>query len=445
MQQKSIYTILFFGLLCIWGWAQDVAYNDSEEISFTKAYDLAYDGDYKTAKDLLLQVLQEKPDNIESLSLLASTYSWSGQFELARGVFNKITSEVRNNRDMWISTVKNELYAKNYATALGLANKALFFLKSDYEVERLREIALMNIKNAKYPELTLYDKGVVLKTKKTKTTQSKAKSVTENNIGDSETKPSDIVAKSPVAIEVLNNRVGIDNSLIIYDQRYDPMVYSSISFRRQTLAGSIIPRLNYSNRLGKNGLQYDLDFYPKFSKRLYAYINYGYSNADIYPNHKVGGDLYVNLPGAIEFSAGGRYINFDTKNVKVITNSLGLYRGNYYLSLRSYVTPRPDNLTRVSGNILVRKYLKDAENYLGLNFGMGYSPELRQLTSKGELLAETLLFIESQRLSFQYQFTGKKNPNIYRTTLGVARQELVFNSGHFFWAVSAGMAYQVKF
>ncbi|MGS0528208.1 YaiO family outer membrane beta-barrel protein [Zobellia nedashkovskayae] len=157
--------------------------------------------------------------------------------------------------------------------------------------------------------------------------------------------------------------------------------YSSISFKRQTLAGSIIPRINYSNRSGANGVQYDLDFYPKFSKRFYAYLNYGYSSSSVYPEHKMGGDLYVNLPGAFEFSAGGRYISYETKNVSVISNSLGHYRGNYYFSLRSYITPLSDNLTKFSGNFLVRKYLKDAENYLGLNVGMGFSPELRQLTS----------------------------------------------------------------
>jgi len=76
---------------------------------------------------------------------------------------------------------------------------------------------------------------------------------------------------------------------------------------------------------------------------------------------------------------------------------------------------------------------------------MGYSPELRQLRNGDQLLAETLLYIESQRISLQYQFTGKKNPNIYRADLGVMRQELIFDSGKYFWAVSAGITYQIKF
>ena len=445
MALKHTYSLLVFGLLCFWVGAQDLAYNDAQDNPYVKAYNLAGQGNHNSARKLLLQELSENPDNLEARSLLARTYSWIGQYDNARSEFNKITSTKRNNRDVWISAIKNELYAREDATALGLVYKALVHLKSDPEVERLKEIALGRIRNKKYPQLAWYNQEAVIKTFEITHSKSKEKFIPKKKEDTETQSTAEIIPKTPVDKEVQNNRIAINNSFTIFDQRYDPMIYSSISFRRQTSAGSIIPRINYSNRLGKHGIQYDLDFYPKFSKRLYAYINYGYSKASIYPNHKVGGDLYINLPGAIEFSAGGRFINTATQNISVITNSLGYYRGNYYFSLRSYITPRPENLTRVSGNILVRKYLKDAENYLGINIGMGISPELRQLTSGDELLAETFLYIESQRLSFVYQFNSKKTSNIYRAYLGVTRQELAFDSGNFFWGVSTGITYQVKF
>lgn len=440
MLLKKIHTILFFGMLCFFGRSQDVAYNDVNETSYAKAHMLAYDGKHKPAKDILIQVVSKNPKNIEARALLASTYSWSGKYAKARDEFNKITSQEKGNSAIWISAIKNELYANQNATAFGLASKALVHLKSNSEVERLRKIAKQRVQNKKHPELGWYNTESPLKTKKT----SKKKKETTSTEKEVEPETS-IEAKTPVAKEALNNRIAIRNAFTVFDQRYDPAIFSSVSLRRQTLAGSIIPRINYSNRNGTNGIQYDIDFYPKFSKRFYAYLNYGYSNASIYPNHKMGGDLYVNLPGAIEFSAGGRHIRFATRNISVVTNSLGHYRGNYYFSLRSYITPKPGNLTSISGNLLVRKYLKDAENYFGINVGMGFSPELRQLISGEELLAETLLYVESQRLSLEYQFTGKKNPNAYRANMGVTRQELAFDSGSFIYGISAGITYQVKF
>ena len=448
MNKKRTYSLLLFGLICFWIRSQDIAYNDAKPTVFENAGHMLYEGNHKSAKELLLQVISKEPDNWEARTLLARAYSWNGEYDKARDAFNKVIAVERNQEAIWVSAIKNELYAKNEATALGLANKALIYLKNSTEVERLKQLALERIMSKEYPALGWYNQESALRTNNVSKKKPKEKTnlpMTTEAISEEE--PSGTIKPiTPVDMDIQNNRVSIRNAFTVFDQRYDPMIYSSVSYRRQTLAGSIIPRVNYSNRLGKNGLQYDLDFYPKFSKRFYAYINYGYSNATIYPNHKLGGDLYVNLPWAMEFSAGGRYINYDTKNVSVITNSIGHYRGNYYFSLRSYITPRPDNLTRVSGNILVRKYLKDAENYMGVNFGMGFSPELRQLTSGDVLLAETLLFIESQRLSFEYQFTPKKkSPNIYRANMGVTRQELVYDSGNYFWAISGGFTYQVKF
>ncbi len=465
MGHKLTYLIIFFSLSGLMGIGQDLAYDDAQSIGFIKAREEASKDNHGLAKDLLVQVVAEHPDDLDAQSLLARTYSWEGQYDKARETFNTLISQEKNSRAIWISSIKNELYAKNTATALGLSNKALIHFKSDNEIERLREIALQRIGNREYPESGWFNQSTELKVFNTESevgendsevrmTESQLKAnnsevgenhsqVNENDPKLSETEA--IVPKTPVDKDVLNNRLAIRNAYTVFDQRYDPIIASSVSYKRQTLAGSIIPRINYNNRRKINGLQYELDFYPKFSKLFYAYLNYGFSKASIYPKHKVGGDLYANLPGAIEFSAGGRYINFETKNVSVITNSLGHYRGNYYFSLRSYITPLPDHLTRISGNLLVRKYMKDAENYMGLNVGMGYSPELRQLTSGDELLAETLLYVESQRLSLEYQFTGKKNPNIYKANMGVTRQELAFDSGNFFWSVSAGFTYQVKF
>ena len=249
---------------------------------------------------------------------------------------------------------------------------------------------------------------------------------------------------SAVASKELKSLLTIRNLYTTFDKIYDPLFFSGIAYQHRTKFGLIIPGINYANRFSSQGLQYELTLYPKFSKKVYAFLNYGYSNASIYPNHNFAGDIYVVLPKNWEISGGGRHVITPTNKVSSITNSLGYYYGNYYFSLRTYITPQPSRLTQLSGDVLVRKYLRDAQNYLGFNFGVGFTPELQQLTSGGELLAETLLFVESQRLRFEYQFTSKTNRHIYETNLSVQRQELVFDSGNFVWGVSAGITYSIK-
>ncbi len=412
MQKKYTYLLLFFVLLSIQGRAQDMAYSGDPDASYFRARDLAFAGNRDEARDTLRAILTTYPDYNDVRGLLASTHSWDGDFDEARRHFNTITSSDRQNKEAWIAAIKNEIYAQDYYIALGLANKALQYLDDDVDIADLRTKALESMGVAKEQKITVIPPDT----------------------------PKDTLEKSN-----LNNSIRIANAFEIFDVVYDPMVYSSIDYRRETNAGPIISRINYGNRFEIQGLQYEADFYPKFSKMFYGYLNYGFSNSPIYPDHKVGAELYSNLPKAMEASLGIRFLDFNSTKAMIYTASYGLYRGNYYFSVRPYVTPGPKNNLSFSGQILARKYLKDGENFFGIRGGMGFTPELRQLRDGDELLAETVLFIESQQLILEYQFTGKNNPNSYLTTLGVNRQELVFDSGTFFWAISAGLTYQVKF
>tara|TARA_R110002051_G_scaffold137916_4_gene210637 strand:- start:63737 stop:65041 length:1305 start_codon:yes stop_codon:yes gene_type:complete len=427
----TILLILFIGIYSTYG--QDV---EKSLPDFNTAYELAYEGKTNSAFTILNSLAKEPLSDNKTSILLASTLSWKGNFDKARLIFNRILSNEKNNREAWISAVKNELYAKNYAIALGLANKGLLSIENDTELERLKILAFEAIHTIEFESKGWYNVDSKVSSKLVNVQHNKKVATVEED-------PS--IRKTPVTEEKLKNRVAVNSSVTFFDQRFDPVTSNSISYKRQTKYGSIIPRLNNSNRVGINGIQLDLDLYPKIAKGFYAYVNYGYSESELFPDHKVGGDIYYNHKSGIEFSAGGRYISFATRDVKSITNSLGYYRGNYYFSLRSFITPSSNQLTKASGNILIRKYLKDAENYMGVNFGVGFSPELRQFTSGDQLLAETLLYIESQRLSFEYQFSSKNEISSYRTNIGVLRQEQSFDPGTFFYSFSAGLTYQFNF
>lgn len=439
---QQTYFLLFLIVLGSKVFSQDLASMNFEDDNFEEAYELAYEGKYNSAKKILVDNPSSTSENLDAQFLLASTYSWNGQYEKARDEFNKILSQDKTKRGVWISAIKNELYAKTNAIALGLTNKALVYIEHDEELQRLMDLALEGVSNTKYAEKGWHNVETNLKSAKALKKQLKNET---KKVSNKKEVAEDEEVKSDEADVEPKNRIGVNNAFTIFNERYDPVIFSSVSFRRQTKIGALIPKINYSNRNGVHGLQYDIDFYPKFLKRFYAYLNYGYSNASIYPSQKFGGDIYMNLPNAMEFSAGGRYLSTRTQTVKAITNSLGYYKGNYYYSLRSFVSPREGNLWSISGNLLVRKYLKDAENFMGISIGMGFSPELQQLIVGDDLLSETVLYVESQRINMQYQFTTKKSPNIYRANLGVSRQELAFDSGNFFFAISAGMSYQVKF
>lgn len=390
--------------------AQEISYTGDPDASLQRAMALAFEGNRVEARDTLTNILTAYPDYTDVRSLLAKTYSWDGNYDEARKQFNRITSEERQHKEVWIAAIRNEMFADNFYLALGLANKALLYLTQDDDLVKLRSEILEKLEGIKEPTT--------------------ASSTSENTVEE---------------VKKYKNSVTLFSSADVFDVVFDPMFYSGLEFMHETSLGKIIPRINYSNRFDIDGIQYELDLYPKISKSLYAYLNYGYSQSEIYPTHRFGGDLYANLPKGVEVSLGARYLSFIESNVTIYTGSVGLYKGNYYFSLRPYVTPRNNNTTGISGILMARKYLKDANNFIGLSGGMGFLPEFRQFLANSKLIAETVLFVESQQLMLEYQFSFKDNPSLYRVNLGMTRQELVFASGNYFYAVSAGLRYQVRF
>ncbi|EAR01294.1 YaiO family outer membrane beta-barrel protein [Maribacter sp. HTCC2170] len=413
MTTKQIYLLLLSCFSCFLGLTQEKEYNGNPDMSFYVAQDLAFSGKYDIAQDTLNHILKKYPKYHDVRNLLASTYSWNGEYDKARGHFNKITSSDRNNKETWVAAIKNEIYAKEYYIALGLANKAINYVEDDEHLNKLRIEVLKLIKESPASQ----------------------NEVSDNNLEKALDKED----------KEYKNNIAITNAYEVFDIAYDPMIYTSVEYKRETKLGSIIPRINYSNRFKINGIQYELDAYPKFSEKIYGYLNYGFSDSPIYPNHRAGAELYVNLPKSIEVSAGTRYMNFNEKQVNIFTGSLGIYKGNYYFSARPYITPSKGRPLGISGTLTGRKYLKDGENYFGIIAGYGFASDLKQLRDGDQVLAETLLFIESQHVRFEYQFSGKKQPHLYRANVGVARQELAYDSGNFYWSLTAGFVYHIKF
>ncbi|MCX2719585.1 YaiO family outer membrane beta-barrel protein [Lentiprolixibacter aurantiacus] len=400
-----IITVMFscFGLI-----AQEYAFDGDPDKSFSIAREMAFSGDHQGARDTLQSILKTYPEYTDVRSLLAKTYTWDGAYSEARAQFNRITSRERENREVWMAAVKNEIYAENEHIALGLVNKALVYLPDEATLISLKSDIIHRMKR-----------------------KQKAASIRSE-------------AEKETDVNIAKNSMEFGNAVDVFDAFYEPMVYASVAYTRQTKIGKLIPRINYSNRFNTNGLQYEIDVYPRLSKKLHGYINYGYSADVIYPTHRAGAELYLNLPSALELSAGMRYLGFTNSSTTILTGSVGLYRGDYYFSLRPYITPT-NRQTGFSGNLLGRKYLRNKYHYLGVNLGIGYAPELRQLSANNILLAETLFFIESQQLLLEYQFTSRDEAHRYRANLGITRQEYVPSPGNFFWALSAGMTYQVAF
>ena len=401
MNWRIAYILVLFAVF--FGFSQEIKDADSY---FINARDIAFEGNWEVAQDALENLLESYPEYVDAEILLGKTYSWNGAHDEARKRFNRITSKDKTRREAWLGSIKNEMYAKNLNIALGLANKALKNLGQDMEIEELRSKLAFDLNN----ELPIQDK---LKE--------------ENREGGD------------------RNQIAVSSDFEIFDIVFDPMYQTTVEYQRQTKYGKVLPRITYAQRFNITGAQFEIDAYPIVSKTFHGYVNYGFSNATIFPNHRGGMELYAELPKALEVSLGARHVRFDDINATIFTGSFGMYRGNFYWSARPFVAARSDGQMGLAGNILVRKYGRDGNNFIGVRATYGFDSELNQFIVDGILLSETQLFVESQQLQFEYQFSNRINTNMYTFNAGVRRQELFFDADSFFWALSAGLKYQFRF
>ena len=397
---------------------QGKAYSGDPDVSFKTARDLAFNENRKQAQDTLLHILTKYPDYHDVREFLASTYAWDGDYKKARTEFQKILGKDTHRKTTWIAAIKNEMWADFPFLALKLCKKALKKFPNDTEILELQKSA---------QESTMIPTA----------TAGAVQTISSDIPNDSTAKKSD----SDLRKTVRNNTIGVTSEVNIYSEVFDPMFYNAVKYARQTRYGSIIGRVNIDRRLGEYGTQYELDLYPKIAKGTYAYLNFGVSGSSLFPDYRYGAEIFKSLPRSFEVSLGLRGLQYDTTTM-IYTGSVTWYNGNNYWSFRPYFTPG-DNGTSSSGTLTYRKYRSDADNYFGINAGLGISPELNQ----NYFLAndDRIVNLKSQKLNVAYYFSTNNKQNAWGAQLGIIHQEIPFDQGNYFWISTLALSWEIRF
>jgi len=226
--------------------------------------------------------------------------------------------------------------------------------------------------------------------------------------------------------------VALDYSYVTFHGDIDPWRLASLSLGRSTSKGALIGRVNYANRFATSGLQFEADAYPRLSRRIYAYLNAGYSDADIFPMLRFGGELFANLSNAWEASAGFRELRFSDSPVTLYTGSVGKYVGNYWLSLRPFLRFKKSG-NSASAGLTARRYFADGDHYFGGRLNYGSTPSDR--ITPDEL---------TRTDSFSADLHGSGGPwlDVLGTwSLGYDREELAHAQIRRSWTGTAGLKF----
>ncbi len=145
-----------------------------------------------------------------------------------------------------------------------------------------------------------------------------------------------------------------------------------------------------AERYGYTDHMVELEMYPRFREGLYAYIAGAFApNPQLYPEHRVGAEVYKSIGGGYEVSGGFRRLQF-ANAVNIYVASLTKYRGNWMYTGRTFVTPNVLG-TSVSVHTIARRYDANGVGYIGFRYGRGrYRDEVRSLNDIALLGSDTL-------------------------------------------------------
>ncbi len=357
------------------------------DITFNRARDLARNQLYAQARDLCNEILRTHPDYHDASVLKARTYSWEGNYDEARQILKDLREKVPGNRDALYALIDVEMWSENFEDAIRLIDRAL----------------------QDHPNNThlLYRKALALKELGDET----AAVVIINQILDID--PTYTEAKDLLkTIETTRylNQIGLGyRGYYFLETEGDPwhLFYAEIG-RRTRVFGPVILRTNIAHRYGINDWQIELDAYPTVRPGTYLYLNVGFApQSELFPFTRFGFELFQALPASWEASAGFRLLNFENKDLLILTGSLSKYLNKYYFSLRPYFSFSSDGSDPNSQSYFftMRRFFSGSDHYLNLMVGRGVSADFDILFG-GEVydLGGTLF---EAMLTYQHSFSQR--------------------------------------
>lgn len=362
--------------------AQILYISNVQAQSFDEARKLALGGERGKAREIC-QVLLSKGFDSDVALLLGRTYAWDAKYDSARIVFDRIRTQAPDNTEVLGALSDVEFWSGNYGKAAEYCDLAL--AKTPGDVEFILKKARVLFAGAR---------------------QKEAVTTLEEYIRQYPGHPEAMKKLQEYRLDVLKNSLQLTYTYDYFTTSFnrDPWQIASLTYGRKTRAGTVLVRANLAERYGKQGFQFEAEAYPKFNEKNYAYLNYGFSSSEVFPRNRLGLEWYHNFPASFEGSVGIRTLFFGGSDVMVYTATVGKYAGNYWFSLRSFITPS-DNGTSVSEMLQIRRYFSDPENYLGLRLGYGISPDdNRNLIDKGQKLS---LKTRSVKLEYNHLFARR--------------------------------------
>ena len=230
-----------------------------------------------------------------------------------------------------------------------------------------------------------------------------------------------------------------------YERYFAPFTAMTVYGMDRRESGTFLAKVTYGQRGTASGSQIEGEWYPVLGRGSYAYVGYAVGLKAPYPRHRGGIEYFTALPSAFEASLGVRsYVFRDGRTVTLLTGSAAKYAGNFWISLRPFVSV---NLSGTSASVLVngRYYLGDRDEFMYVRGGAGVIPDERFSMSTTGLPTTEIFVLHALSAGAGIQWYAWKG-FLLSAEANLIRQELGFQRGSYIWNPSlvAGIRYSLR-
>ncbi len=253
-EKKNQWLLIGLCLLTIWSNSSIAQDTSSSDGLLREARKAAFDNkDYPQAKEYLRKALRLSPDYADVKIFLGRIYAWSKEYDSARYYLNAVLKSSPDYTDASVALADVEYWNDDNNKALQVVEDGLQYKPASEEL-LLRKAKILKSMRRYAEAQVAVDK--VLKTDKNNT---EGRSLA-NQIKDLSIK----------------NKIGLSYDYVSFDKQFtDAWHLASFDYTRTTGIGSITGRINYANRFKENGVQYELEAYPRISNTFYTYVSAG--------------------------------------------------------------------------------------------------------------------------------------------------------------------------
>ena len=155
--------------------------------------------------------------------------------------------------------------------------------------------------------------------------------------------------------------------------------------------GPLIARAGRAERGGDEGIEISAEAYPRIDPNTYVWIQASIADdSTVYPDWRLGAEVYRSFARAWEGSLGYRRLEFDDP-ADVLTASIGRYAGSWLIFSRGFFA-EDDSAVQLGA----RRYSDDGRQFLGFRVANGSAREQIRIESDLAAFESTELALESR-------------------------------------------------